>query len=143
MTPATDDAAIRTRGLAAIDHIEAERRRPIRAGINGHSYGAAVVPALTPNEQSYQIGNVHPPAIDTGWMTQAACTGTDQAIFFPDRGWGKARTAQAICHDCPVSNECLEYGAIDDINLSGGVWGGQTAAARRLEAKPQLPEIFR
>ena len=143
MTPATEDAAIRTRGLAAIDHVEAERRRPVRAGINGVSYGAAVVPELTPDEKPYEIGYIHPPDIDTGWMTQAACTGTDQAIFFPRRGGGQAQAVGAPAGKCCIHQQCLSYGELDDINLSGGVWGGMTATQRRLRAKPPTPEIYR
>ena len=138
-----DDAAVHERGFAAIDEADIERRRPIRAGLNGISYGSAVVPALTPDEESYEIGYIHPPGIDTGWMTQAACVGLDTNIWFPNRGRGQARAAIEICDTCPVSQECGEYGLIDNVITEAGVFGGMTASQRRLQAKPPLPEVFR
>lgn len=69
---------------------------------------------------------------DLSWMTDAACKGVypknpeDPDIFFPEQG-KSAEWARAICADCPVKAQCLEYGLWD----SEGVFGGSTDAERR------------
>jgi WhiB family transcriptional regulator, redox-sensing transcriptional regulator len=54
------------------------------------------------------------------WARQAACTGADPEIFFPETGQ-HAGQALAICRDCPVRVLCLRY-ALG--RPSWGVWGG-------------------
>lgn len=46
------------------------------------------------------------------WRRWAVCTETDPEIFFPlGSMWrkGEADQAKAICWNCPVSAECLEW----------------------------------
>ncbi len=141
MTATPDDAAIRQRGIKANDEAEPERQLPIRGQLNGIPYGRPVIPAAPPNG-GYEIGYTHPADIDVEWKAQAACASLDQSLFFPDRGRGKARAAIEICNTCPVTQQCLAYGGLDDVNRSAGVFGGQTSAQRRLQSKPPLPEIL-
>ena len=59
------------------------------------------------------------------WRNRAACAGTDTDLFFDPY---RTDEALAICDQCPVVEDCLEYaawypGAIRDIQ---GVWGGKT-----------------
>lgn len=49
--------------------------------------------------------------------------------FFPDRG-RPAERAKAICAECPVWRECLEY-ALEN-HLRDGVFGGTTEKERRV-----------
>ena len=50
------------------------------------------------------------------WRTRAACRGPETALFFPpatserreDRD-ARERRAKAICRECPVAVECLNY----------------------------------
>jgi WhiB family transcriptional regulator, redox-sensing transcriptional regulator len=71
------------------------------------------------------------------WQLRAACRGPESALFFPptsperkeerDEREGKAK---AICRQCPVRTECLEYAL--SIREPHGIWGGLTEAERRL-----------
>lgn len=64
------------------------------------------------------------------WFDDAACRGTDPALFHPMRGdHAVERHARMICASCPVRHECLDhaltYGEIH------GIWGGTSARQRR------------
>lgn len=69
---------------------------------------------------------------DLDWSEQAACAGTSPNIFFPPDteqrklSFGYYQQAKAICHACPVTNECLTYGLKEPF----GVWGGLTPRER-------------
>ena len=71
------------------------------------------------------------------WQLRAACRGPESALFFPptyperkdDRDGREAR-AKAICAECPVRAECLDYAL--SIREPHGIWGGLTEAERRL-----------
>jgi WhiB family redox-sensing transcriptional regulator len=65
----------------------------------------------------------------TDWRDDAACvTRAGQVDFFPERG-ESLREAKAVCAECPVRPECLEY-AMQWNHLSG-VWGGLSERERR------------
>jgi hypothetical protein len=64
------------------------------------------------------------------WADQAACRGSDLATFFPLVGDRRTYlTAVAICADCPVSRDCLDYAVKNRIRF--GVWGGLNEDRRR------------
>jgi WhiB family redox-sensing transcriptional regulator len=69
---------------------------------------------------------------DREWLTQASCRNKPTALFFPGKGDGAA--ARAICRECPVRGECLEY-ALTDEPYPEGIFGGtdqrERAAIRR------------
>lgn len=62
------------------------------------------------------------------FMDLGSCRGMDPDIFFPDRGESLA-PAQAVCAECIVAEECLEY-ALDN-GERFGVWGGTSERERR------------
>ena len=71
-----------------------------------------------------------------GWQFEAACRGTDSALFFApnyfERREEKAsREAEAktICTRCPVRLQCLEYAL--KIRETHGIWGGLNEYERR------------
>ncbi|WP_068925061.1 WhiB family transcriptional regulator [Planobispora rosea] len=64
----------------------------------------------------------------TAWMEQARCAEVDPELWFPEKG-GSPRKAQAICADCPVRTECLEWAL--DAHEEFGVWGGLSEMERR------------
>jgi len=66
--------------------------------------------------------------MDTTWMANGRCKEMDPAIFFPSDGVGVV-IAQAVCNECPVKTECLEY-ALED-RVDHGVWGGASERQRR------------
>ncbi|MGH8898415.1 MAG: WhiB family transcriptional regulator [Egibacteraceae bacterium] len=66
------------------------------------------------------------------WRDKAGCLGMDCELFFPLGSTGPAleqiARAKAVCQDCPVVHECLEWalGTGQD-----GIWGGLTQDERR------------
>jgi WhiB family redox-sensing transcriptional regulator len=63
------------------------------------------------------------------WRDQAVCVHyADRVEFFPARG-ESTREAKAVCEQCPVREECLEY-ALQWDHLCG-VWGGMSERERR------------
>jgi len=62
------------------------------------------------------------------WRLHAECQGADPDLFFPDQG-GTIREAKAICDECSVQVECLEYALATGMKY--GVWSGTPPAVRR------------
>lgn len=67
------------------------------------------------------------------WMAQASCKDYDSAVFFPENTDNTTyKQAKAICADCPVRLECLEYACRNAI--VDGLWGGLAPKERRRAA---------
>ena len=67
---------------------------------------------------------------DLGWQESALCSQTDPDAFFPERGsTTTTQDALAVCANCEVVAECLEYALENDEQF--GVWGGTTEHQRR------------
>lgn len=67
-------------------------------------------------------------AADLNWMNQAACTGIDVNVFYPNPRDGGviSELAAALCATCPVKTQCTQYGLTDE----HGIYGGLTPAQR-------------
>lgn len=65
---------------------------------------------------------------DLAWQEQALCAQADPEAWFPEKG-GTARPAKAICVNCEVREECLQYALDNDERF--GVWGGVSERDRR------------
>ena len=85
----------------------------------------------------------HPdPTLDTSWMADAECKGMDPDLFHPGRG-EDAKKAKAICSECLVRIECLDYSLANYEKV--GIWGGMSERERRALrreinlAKPKPP----
>jgi hypothetical protein len=67
------------------------------------------------------------------WLRQAACVDADPELFFPVGESGpataQARQAKAVCHECPVERQCLEWAL--STGRTTGVWGGTDEGERR------------
>ncbi len=67
------------------------------------------------------------------WRKKAACLDEDPELFFPIGTTGRAleqiEEAKAVCAQCPVIQECLEWAL--DTNQDAGVWGGMSEEGRR------------
>jgi WhiB family transcriptional regulator, redox-sensing transcriptional regulator len=67
------------------------------------------------------------------WRDDASCRDTDPDLFFPVGTTGPAieqiDNAKAVCHECLVQRECLEYALAT--NQDSGVWGGTSEEERR------------
>jgi WhiB family transcriptional regulator, redox-sensing transcriptional regulator len=68
------------------------------------------------------------------WWTLAACQSVDPDLFFPMSATNPARAelaaAKAVCSDCPVQTECLQYALT--AGPVQGIWGGLSEEERRL-----------
>lgn len=73
------------------------------------------------------------------WMNDAACAGAELDKFFPAKGAGN-RQARAICADCPVINDCLDYAIVYRMT---GIWGGTTQSQRNRLYSREIQEIVR
>ena len=94
---------------------------------------------LTQAERRQQI--IHERRANQAWMDRAACRGRTDEFFIPDgtTKWEKQlfiANAKAICAECPVQADCLEYAlsareAGAEAWRSSDVWGGKTGAEIR------------
>jgi WhiB family transcriptional regulator, redox-sensing transcriptional regulator len=75
------------------------------------------------------------------WRHHAACRDFDPELFFPINeqlpGEGvpapcadQIREAKAVCANCPVRRECLDYALVTPRTL--GIWGSTTTVQRRV-----------
>ena len=62
------------------------------------------------------------------WQAYARCQGCDVDLFFPERG-ASTKEAKAVCRECMVKAECLEYAL--DLKIEFGIWGGASERERR------------
>ncbi|MFN2594935.1 MAG: WhiB family transcriptional regulator [Actinomycetota bacterium] len=64
------------------------------------------------------------------WQANARCTdvSVDPEIFFPERG-GSSKAARAVCKDCKVQGQCLDYALNNKEQF--GIWGGTSERERR------------
>lgn len=66
------------------------------------------------------------------WRFRAACIGQPIELFFQDRGRNdQARRARAICSDCPVRSDCLDFAMSFPDGELPGIYGGLTEGERR------------
>lgn len=70
------------------------------------------------------------------WQADAACSGMDPALFYPERG-ESIDDAVAVCDGCPVQVQCREYGMTEHY----GIWGSLAEQGRRrVRASRRLDE---
>lgn len=62
------------------------------------------------------------------WMQFAVCHETDPDLFFPEGYNASYAEARAICANCPVRIECLDYALSHG---EQGVWGGTSDRERQ------------
>lgn len=62
------------------------------------------------------------------WHQNAACRGVSPELMYPGRG-ESIRPAKAVCADCPVQQECLDWALTN--NEKNGVWGNASERERR------------
>lgn len=72
-----------------------------------------------------------------GFGDLANCHDRDPDLFFPDRGAATA-PAKAICHNCQVREECLEFALTNGERF--GIWGGTSERERRRIRRRRLLE---
>jgi WhiB family redox-sensing transcriptional regulator len=68
------------------------------------------------------------PPDDLEWQDGANCKGANADLFFPERG-ASTRAAKAICRECQVQADCLEFAITTGEKF--GIWGGMSERERR------------
>lgn len=67
--------------------------------------------------------------LDTRFMLEAACVGTDPESYFPvGQGMSVTPAVKKVCGGCPVAEECLAYAITTDVE---GWWAATTHQQRR------------
>ena len=67
------------------------------------------------------------------WRHRAACLGQPIQLFINDRGRNdQTKRAKAICRECDVRIDCLDFALSFPDKELPGVYGGTTEAERRL-----------
>ncbi|WP_144971982.1 WhiB family transcriptional regulator [Mycobacteroides abscessus] len=67
---------------------------------------------------------------DLSWQDQAACRGLPTEWWFPESGPSQnCNRAKAICHNCPVKIQCLEYAL--EVHDQHGIYGELSLKDRR------------
>lgn len=89
-----------------------------------------------PSEKTEPWSNIHMTELWPEWQEQAACMDIGLESFFgtdsdirPTMSTRQVRQAQAICHDCPVLGECLDWAL--SFREEYGVWGATSGRTRR------------
>ncbi len=62
------------------------------------------------------------------WQRDASCRGIDPELMYPRRG-ELVDPARAVCDNCPVIDDCLEYALAGGERF--GIWGGMSERERR------------
>lgn len=65
---------------------------------------------------------------DKPWAGEALCGEVDGDAWYSEDP-AERRIAKAICHVCPVRQDCLDYAV--RTNQRWGIWGGMSEFARR------------
>lgn len=65
---------------------------------------------------------------DKPWAEDSLCGQVDGDLWFTE-DLAERRAAKAICHVCPVREECLAYAV--ETNQRYGIWGGLSQHQRR------------
>jgi WhiB family transcriptional regulator, redox-sensing transcriptional regulator len=68
------------------------------------------------------------------WHVDAACRDLPVDWFFPEQGpnaWHDLRQAVAVCQECPVIADCLNYALQFEARTLPGIWGGTSENQRR------------
>lgn len=73
---------------------------------------------------------------EESWQLKAACRGPQAVVFFPppqferkDEKLEREQRAKAICAQCGVRDECLDYAL--RIREQHGIWGGLNENERK------------
>lgn len=80
------------------------------------------------DEDGTAFHHAFPPFVPMPWAVEALCAEVDHDLFFPEKG-GSTKEAKALCGDCLVRAECLDYAL--ETRQRFGIWGGRSERERR------------
>lgn len=77
--------------------------------------------------------DLEPDSRTPAWMLDAACRGHPPDDWFAEANTAESHAARkravAVCEECPVRAECLEFAV--ETNQAHGTWGGVGERERR------------
>ncbi len=83
-----------------------------------------------------------PPPAD--WRARSLCSQLPieeaDRLFYPRRG-DSTKAARALCSECCVKAECLEFALGDEDALALGVWGATSPRERRVLARRRAANV--
>lgn len=85
---------------------------------------------MNPCAPRIRLQRTAPRSLD--WQERALCADLDPELFYPAKG-ECAREAKAVCAQCPVRLQCLEYAIANDEKF--GIFGGLSERERRVIRK--------
>lgn len=84
----------------------------------------------------YSIRSLGLLSVDTDWMDEAACRDSElEFVLYNPVGHHTVARLKAVCANCPVKAQCLEYALEQPSSMAYGVYGGTTPAERRALVK--------
>lgn len=97
---------------------------------------------MTQESSAYELTLPATPRPMGEWRERGACKDHNPGMWFPEQGDSRTvRKAQAICAECPVKAECLEWALT--LPERYGVWGGTSERQRRGRYRPLCRECHR
>ena len=63
------------------------------------------------------------------WQVMGLCGDADQIDLWSSIDKNEKRRARAVCRECPVINDCMEFALTN--NIQDGIWGGQSPNGRK------------
>lgn len=65
------------------------------------------------------------------WLDEAACANLDVNDFFVQAGHVISEDVLNVCRGCPVREDCVRHAYDEDLNITGGYFGGLSPGQRR------------
>jgi len=65
------------------------------------------------------------------WLNEAACQDLEVGDFFVQAGHVISEDVLNLCRACPVRESCLEHSYNENLNITGGYFGGLSPGQRR------------
>lgn len=95
--------------------------------------------SITPGPGAHHRTKMANPNLEEDWKLRGLCrTDGDPDLWFPYRE-GDSKYAAAVCRDCPVKQECLDYAIAAGENY--GVWGAKTPTQRKHLAEQRAKRL--
>ena len=81
-----------------------------------------------------RVDPIGPRSLTADWMDDASCRDSGLEFVIEERGPAAGENLAlrlAVCSDCPVKRECLEYAFEQPSSIAYGVYGGTAGFQRR------------
>lgn len=133
-------ACLEARGTSAGYHRHWRAQEPAcRDCPRAHSAEAGLAGDERLPKDRYQLPALARVVTEQAWMADAACRGTDPDLWVPERGEATKAALDICWNECPVREQCLDYGmslGAKEPGIYGGLSGRDRRRARRKNLDP-------